>query len=306
MTATKRKAKASPRTNIRRGVSFQGYLAIKAINASSCRVGMTSMQHMHHEITTSQAERDETFSRAKQFGRLAHMCILEPIRFEREIYIWDDARTGKEWFAYRDACGGKENVVSQEDYDRLWNMRDALKRHDHGRMLLASGSSEVVIKWRDEMYGEAKAMIDKTRGNRIYDYKTTRALGPDGETFKRDAERYGYLEQMGWYAHGYEIATGLFPIVAVIAQESRAPYAVGVFEVSHGQLREDYKTYRDVATRYHTCTKMNLFPGPCPDVMALERPSSLEGLSSLDTEGVIHSDPNLMTIEESIACGFTA
>ena len=148
---------------------------------------------------------------ALRFGRLFHLRVVEPGRWEREVAVQPadlDARTkaGKAWLADVEAEG--REVLSAGDAALIDAMRASLLRTpaagDITRRLvqaaLRKGDAEVGWRWTDHVTGlECKALHDLfVQGEWIVDRKTTTRTDPDGIAWAcRD---FAYHLQAAWYS----------------------------------------------------------------------------------------------------------
>lgn len=196
------------------------------------------------------------------FGQAAHKIILEPDSFFEEFEVAPavDKRTkeGKKiWLDFCDYCNDNGlDVISKEDYEKIYAMNKALFQHPVARELMIDGIHEKPFTWMDPITGElCKVKVDcltEYQGKKyIVDYKTTDSC-EDGK-FERSAKKYGYKFQAGMYREGvFQITLDQYGF-AFVAQEKTAPYAVRVYFCDEEFLNEGYDQFRTLLGIYHDC-----------------------------------------------------
>ena len=170
-------------------------------------------------------EREDT--EAMALGRLVHTLVLQP---ELSVPVAPklDRRTkaGKEAFAAL-----PPNAVAADVYDTACRMRDAVLAHpDAAALLLICPLREHEIAWSDGLH-QFGGRIDAAGPRTILDLKTARDASPRG--FGREVAARLYYGQLAWYQDGYGGGAECY----LIAVESSAPYAVGVYQLSADYLR---------------------------------------------------------------------
>lgn len=204
------------------------------------------------------------------FGSAAHKMMLEEDEFfdEYAVDIKVDRRTkeGKELYQkFLEDVEGR-TIISQEDYERLLEMKKAIDEHPLARNYLG-GEHEVSLFWKDDLTGlDVKCrpdviIDDKTLTGKkmIVDYKTTDSC-EDGH-FEKSCIKYGYKLQSGMYREGvfqnYWEDYGF----AFVVQEKKAPYSVRVFVCTEQYINEGFDEYRCLMGLYHRCITEGKFPG---------------------------------------------
>lgn len=204
----------------------------------------------------------EDSSPALVFGAAAHKFILEKDSFDDEYAVAPlvDRRTkaGKaEWEEFVSSIGNRE-AISQDDYDLIVDMREALTANKIASAFLYSEGAkyEQSFFWTDPVTGEKvkcrpDCMVEVNGKKYIVDYKTT-ASCEDGH-FESSCRKYGYKLQAGMYREGVFQNTLDDYGFAFVAQEKNAPYAVRVYICSEEFINEGYDQYRKLLGIYHHC-----------------------------------------------------
>lgn len=194
------------------------------------------------------------------FGTLAHLALLEPLRFTEEFSFLPDGldRRTKEgkaaWAEFMDNLGDR-TPVSKDDWAVACQMAAEVNRFSHAQKLL-SGHHEKDFHWEDDLTGEeckirVDAIFDACGTPVIIDYKTTTDASTDA--FARKAISLGYDFQAGMYCEGVEAVLGVKPRFVFIAQEKDAPYSVNVLEADEGFIQRGKDIFRELLGIYHEC-----------------------------------------------------
>ncbi|KZM69306.1 hypothetical protein AWN90_10545 [Nocardia terpenica] len=149
-------------------------------------------------------------------------------------------------------------------------MADAVHRHELAAALLASGTAELSLYWRDEATGvmlraRPDWLPDHTGRLIIVDLKSAETADP--AAFGASAARYGYAEQAAWYRAG-AIALGLDPdpafVFVVVAKTP--PHLVSVIELDADALAYGHTRNRRAIDTYAHCLDTDTWPGWDTDV----------------------------------------
>ena len=241
------------------------YAALPGITATAIKAGRKSMAHMRVAMLD---DRTGAGSAAMRFGSLAHMALLEPVRFAGSVAVWTGGRrAGKIWDAWEIENADKEQVTPGE-LDTLHAMQTASRADMHARFALAQASEfERIIQWHDAVIGDCKARLDGSGPSAVVEYKTAREITP--RRFLSAAEGMGYTLQLAWYWH----AAGRPANMWLVSQETVAPYCCVTYNISANLLQSAYEECETIALRYRACESVNSFPGPCDTVQQWERPA---------------------------------
>lgn len=206
---------------------------------------------------------------ALRFGIAAHMALLEPLKFSDTYKVEPtvDRRTkeGRRIYnAVLDSLQEGQELISQQDYDTIRDMRDAVLEHPTAQEFLNGFYPEQIYQWHDHETGELCKMkadiVTAYHGKPfIIDYKTTNSCA-DGD-FEHSARRYGYHVQAAMYSEGYFANTYQDPGFAFIAQEKTAPYAVRVYFCDPYFVQQGKEEYHRLMQIYHYCRERNQWPG---------------------------------------------
>lgn len=233
------------------------------------------------------ADRDTA---ALRFGKALHCAVLEPEWFG-QTYIaqpdFGDCRT-KEPKAARDRWRAEHGIDSKgnpipgvgrlvlkaDDMTVIRGISASIRRHSRASKMLANGTSEVTMRWRDEASGlECKGRVDyyvQALAMAI-DVKTTEdARSP---AFSKSIAIYRYHVQHAFYADAFRTLGQPLQAFAFIAAEKSAPYNVAVYTLDPSEVIEGWEdAQRDLATLadgYET----GEFPGYDEQIQIIKRPA---------------------------------
>lgn len=227
----------SPRPGVYKGVPFEQYVQIQALNNSSVQDyhESGSFRAMRARMLAASAD-----SPATRTGTLLHLMLLEPEKFaervvvggprhvvnkgkpnEREVEYGEGT---KAWADFEEQHPGKV-VMPRAKADGFATMVESVVAHPEAkRLLVSSGKNavrEATIIWEqkfttleDEGETVERSVMCKGRADAVLldepvfvDLKTTRsALTP--QAIGREFARFGYYRAAWMYAKGLEEATG--------------------------------------------------------------------------------------------------
>lgn len=262
-----------PKPGIYPGVPFDEYLEWEAVNNSLLwTIVKQSPAHAKAKIDCP-PEPTPPF----HFGRGLHCLALEPDKFEERYAIAPkcDRRTkvGKDiWNKFQESVNGKE-VFTEEDYDQMKLMADAIKRQAIHRFI-QRGEAEVCIVWIDKKTGLlCKARIDYLHRDHaiLIDLKST--TDASKEAFSKAVYNFGYYQQCGWYVDGWKTVSGDDSAFVFLAAEKGVPYAVAAYEMAEEVVVAGRKSYRQALKIYQECLEKNYWPGYSDTVEMLSMPT---------------------------------
>jgi hypothetical protein len=207
---------------------------------------------------------------AFQFGRLVHLAILEPAKFEQTVKLmpdFGDQRSSKNrdakaaWLA--ELPPGTE-LCTQEQLDDLRGMIDSLMAHKEAFAALKNGKTEISGYYRDSETGiKCKIRPDflQFELNALVDLKTTRDC--TREAFSRTVWQYRYDFQLAMYAAGIKEITGRAPkFNAILALEKVKPYEVALYVADEAMMERGELDYRKALRTLKKCITENKFNQP--------------------------------------------
>ena len=226
---------------------------------------------------------------AMAFGSAYHCYILEPEKFEKEYYVFDDdavcgaiiaksasegreiqkVRATKEYKMWQESemrIIGDRKVIEKDEYKKIQDMKDRLMSHYYCRALLSKGQAEYSITGtlqttEGDINIKAKPDYVKSDKRFIIDLKTTFDASVDG--FTRAAADGDYHIQAALYSDLMDMITGdgrgwtFF----FIAQEKKKPYAFNIFEASPQFIGQGKYEYEQLLKLYKMCVEQNRWPG---------------------------------------------
>lgn len=220
---------------------------------------------------------------AMAFGSAYHCFILEPEKFERDYYVFDDdaiyqvligegfksprsTKQYKEWMESEMRVIGDRKTIEKGEYIKLKEMKDRLFSHYYCRALLSKGEAEksitgIISTTEGDINIKAKPDFVKADKKIIVDLKTTFDASVDG--FPRAAADGDYHIQAALYSDLMEMVTGdgMGWSFYFIAQEKKKPYAFNIFEASPQFIGQGRYEYEQLLRLYQMCITENKWPG---------------------------------------------
>ena len=268
---------------------------IKSVNIRECHYGSDEWKSKNTYISKSGLVRlkespdhyknGEPFIETPEilFGRAYHAFILQPDKFEREYYIFDDTEIIEElkskgvkspratneykhWYGIEMANGEGKTLLDKDSHERMIGMRDKLMNHLYAKMLISKGIPEQgMIGELETEAGEIgiKFIPDLRNDNKriCVELKTTARAGKDD--FGKEAGNYDYHIQAALYADLLELYYGDNREVKFIfiAQEKRKPFAFNIFEAGPQFISQGRYEYEMLLQLYKYCLDHNFWPG---------------------------------------------
>lgn len=215
--------------------------------------------------------RDEQTT-AMAFGTAYHCAMLEPDRYAAEFAVFEGDRRTKDGKAqYESLVASGKTIITRADADVISAMVEVFLDHPVVKMLHHNGMQEASVFWRDHdtqipCRCRPDYWHDDARNGLVLDFKTTDDASPAG--FARSVVKYRYHVQAAHYLQGTQARRFLF-----IAQEKKAPYAIGVYELDRAALElGQHLRLRDLQT-YASCQEFDIWPGYSPEIETLALPA---------------------------------
>lgn len=252
------------------------YFKADAISVSAMK--KIKVSPMHYKEAEEIVETE-----AMTFGSAYHAFVLEPEKFEKDYYIFDDsvvcgaliAKGAKSPRATNDYKTWKEGEMSfadgktlldKEDFEKLKAMKYRLFSHPYAKMLLTNGEPEVGISGVLQTTAgginvKLKPDYIKSVKHIIVDLKTAADASLDG--FTRAAADMDYHIQAAFYSDMVELMTGdnRPQTFVFIAQEKKKPFAFNLFECSPQFIGQGRYEYEMLLQLYKYCIDNNKWPG---------------------------------------------
>jgi exodeoxyribonuclease VIII len=229
------------------------------------------------------SEKEEEESEALIFGSAYHCFILEPDRWEKEYYVFDDSKVYsalidkgyksprstkdyKEWEESEMRIIGDKKLIKKEFFERIKAMKERLFQHPYAKMLLTNGRAEVAYMGNIETEAgqinvKFKPDYIKDVKHLIIDLKTTKNASKKG--FPKEAAEHNYHIQAAFYSDLMNKIEGQnrdFTFV-FIAQEKKRPFAFNLFEAGPKFIAQGRYEYEMLLQLYKYCVDNNVWPG---------------------------------------------
>lgn len=210
-------------------------------------------------------------------GSATHVAITESYRFSSEYtlqpVVSNRTNEGKEIIRDFQEHYMNHEMLTQEMYEDIMGMRDAVYKHPLAADILSSGIPEHSFFWTDPVTGAlVKCRPDwLSKYDIIADIKTCEDASPEG--FGRSATKWRYHVQAPLYVDGFEACTGRecqgFVFIAV---EKKPPYAVALYFTPPEVLNLGREIYRKNLEVYQKCKLTDKWPSYDLNITNLQLP----------------------------------
>ena len=223
---------------------YYGYLGKAALSSSSIKLLLDSPKK--YKYVTEYSKQEETS--ALIAGALFHQAILEPDKFEKNVYVDVQSKNTK---AYKLAKEEHEKVFTIKEKREAERLADAFLRNEPALKMITDCEFEVpaigYITARSGNKYPFRAKADILDSYRICDIKTTTNLNKEN-AFKNSAYKYGYLSQAYIYCELFNKSYEEFFFVAVDKQTTD----VGVIDLSEDSYNYGKEKVLDALDVYET------------------------------------------------------
>lgn len=211
---------------------------------------------------------------AQRLGTLAHMAVLEPVRFLERARAVAGHRGGAAVKREIELLEGQGYYVCKPDeLEDAKKMRDAVYNHPEASRLLSGGRPEVSIRWRDPEFGYLqRCRPDYLRDDGIVsDVKTFANL--TDRNIRSQIERMMYHWQSRHYLNGVNSQLGLVDnkMFAHIFIDTEI-YSVRVVILGDASLDKAEEEMREHREMYANCLRANVWPAYPAGISNLELP----------------------------------
>ena len=265
------------------GLPFADYLEIPAVSSTRLRDFRRSPQHYRYRLENPQGA-----TPAQELGTLTHLAVLEPERFAAECappgpcegYKGDGSRCGNPGKVDREEgglyCGihdplkGKDappslrEILTEDRWEQIVGMRDALRGHAVARSLLyGAGHTE-----RSGVFVDSTGVTCKIRPDRLVvrkgvpfhaDLKTTSDASPD--EFARLIPRLGYHMQAAFYRRGLQTLEWECQCTVLVAVEQKPPHGIGCYLLRESDLEKADEQITRELEHWKMCADDDDWPG---------------------------------------------
>lgn len=284
-------------TEVIRGMPFEQYLAIDAVNNSR-------LKHLRHSPRRFFENPGGESTKSQDRGTLAHCAVLEPSELlSRYVSPPPGMRRDKRTKAYQEFLADQSpgvEVVLAADLTDAKVLADHLNKQPELKPWLGKDTErEVTIIWTDQETGvRCKCRLDCYSPELgILDLKTTQDCSP--AAFPWDAKKYGYFKQGAFYrrgvmaaiesgnlGYGWERDNQQAPFSILAAELGPPPDHVlygtrpSELDVFHDQISDELRTIAECARsgKWHGAN------GGVSSPLTLEYPGALDTGEELDDE----------------------
>ena len=189
-------------------------------------------------------------TKALNFGRAFHMCMLEPEKFDEKVIQEPDVnkrtKAGREEYEEFVKENEDNTILTSAEHKSLMGMRNRLFSCHEAVDLLSGGVAEQVSVWKDKETGiECKCKADYWNKDKriLVDIKTTQ--GANMNEFRGSAYKYGYDRQSAFYSDGFKADDFVFIVI-----EKGAPYNIGIYYSGEEFISDGRSKYSQLLNTY--------------------------------------------------------
>lgn len=245
-------------------VSNKEYRAMEGLSSSDIKRMMKSFATWKYYKDHPEEDSDTP---SLKFGRASHKYVLEPYDFDNEFAVAPkvDRRTkeGKEAFSRFEKEAEGKDIIDEELYEKLTDMREVLYRTPFVKKLL-QGEHEKSFFWVDAETGIKCKFRPDSFGkfgsqNIIVDYKTVECA--ETSAFMRSALKFNYDVQAAHYLEGMKAITGEDYLFVFVAQEKTKPYLVNVLQADEYFIQNGVEVRNEMLRTYKKCLEKDEWIG---------------------------------------------
>lgn len=235
-------------------------------------------------------------SSAFDLGTAFHTLVLEPSK-AGTIVCGPEDRRGNKWKDAKESCDASGHILlTQDEYEKVFAMRDALMANeDVASLLIGRTVSEASLFHTDMQTGvRCKVRPDLVNYDLriMVDLKTCISAAP--QAFSKAVLEYGYHIQEAFYKR---IWNGYFKNDQIedfyfIAVEKEKPYASMVYQLDRMTTMEGFNLVNLGLSIYRKCHALNKWPAYGDGIQSIRIPSYGFKTLSLEDAPVISAPLN--------------
>lgn len=248
-------------------ISIEEYHNGEGISRSKLVEFQKSPYHYWYKANHPEKMRDvEVIAKthALEFGNALHTFVLEPDDFHKRYAVFQkinrQTKVGKEAYAqFLLEVDGKA-LISEDAYDEIRAMSDAIQAHELARDMISDAWYEKSIYWNDSNTDLlCKVRPDIWHDGFIVDLKTT--VSARYSDFQKSIFNYGYHIQAGMIQEALRCALGKdIKTFVFVAIEKEPPYALAVYQLEDMALEHGVRQFRDIIMGIRRCIDENHWP----------------------------------------------
>ena len=204
---------------------------------------------------------------AMRLGTAAHLAVLEPHEFKKQVVVTGVSRRSKSGKAILESYEDNDLIVlSQNEHEQILGMRDAIFRHPTAQHCFAGGQAEASLFAVDPRTGVPfKARYDYVLCNNVFtDLKTTDDASP--KAFYYHALKLGYHVQAAQYLRVAKLNGIDSEGFVFVAVEKNPPYAVACYHADEDFIHKGNVALDKALDVYCECKETGVWPG-YPDTL---------------------------------------
>lgn len=261
------------------GMSDEEYHAdITAVGSTNVRVVLDSPKAFHARFFYHEQLPE---SDALRMGKLIHMAVLEPERFQKAYQVCPDfgdmrspARKLQRAEWVESLPPGTVVIKKQDELDQIDGIVRSILSHKRGADFMREGIVEIPGIYRDDETGirlKIKPDFRSVDGIRLNDLKS--CLSSEPRAFANQVYQSRYDLQMFMQAEGIRHITGKFPdVISLIAVEKAPPYESAIYYFEREDLFQAELDYHTALKKLKTAIDKNHWPQRQTEIERIKMP----------------------------------
>jgi exodeoxyribonuclease VIII len=252
-------------TGFIKGLSSEAYHSGPGVSKSDLALILRSPAHY-------KAKEEGKETPALLFGQAFHEFVLEPKSFDKDWRVTTKKTISK-------------GMLPEDAITKIKVMQQAILANETAHDLLSGDiEPELSFFWMDPIYSEipCKARADVLNKSKqiVVDIKT--CVEATESAITRDAYKYHWDMQSGFYTYGLQLLTGVEHDFYFIAVEKESPFCVSVFKSSPDFIQHGMIKCQQALEVYSECLKKNEWPGYSQEIISLELPGWVKRKNMMD------------------------
>lgn len=201
---------------------------------------------------------------ALEFGNALHTYVLEPDEFGKRYAVFQkinrQKKVGKEAYAQFLLDSAGKAIISQDAYDEIRLMSDAIQAHGQAKDLISDAWYEKSIYWTDpDADLLCKVRPDIWHDGFIVDLKTT--VSAKYTDFQKSIYNYGYHIQAGMMHEALKhVLCKDVKSFVFVAIEKEPPYALACYQLEDMALDLGVRRFKEIIQGIRKCINENIWP----------------------------------------------
>lgn len=273
---------------IYKGLSFEDYSAIEAVNHSKLKLMNRSPAHYKHALDNPESKD----SKALRIGSALHCAVLEPEKFASEYLVAPKVdrriKANKEMYEAFVAQNEQKIILDTEEYGTVQAMSFSILSNPTVVKLLKGTERELsIVAEYETQFLKGRLDAHDAKLGIVSDIKTTEDASREG--FECSIFKYGYHTQAAMYqliCEELKLPAHDFVFICV---EKEPPYAVGVYRLRNDVIAYGREHVVHLLEQLRTSEEANYWPSYGEGIADIALPAW--ALDKMEKQYGLHSKP---------------